>query len=99
VEDGPERDHVGAGERVGEEVADGECDAVLECERADVALERRSGGREIKADTAQVLVGERELHEQADLGAPEVDHGPVALEWEALSDRYRRPGPEAGHRV
>lgn len=95
----PERDHVGRGQRVLEEVAAREREPSLQAEGLDVSLEAVANGREVEARGAQVRVALGEGHEHASLGAAEVEHRLVAIEREPLGDRARRARAESGHPV
>ena len=64
-----------------------------------MTLERLGGARQVEADPGEVVVGAQHVGEQAALGAPEVEHGPVLVERELPCDRDRGAGAERRHRV
>ena len=79
MQDVAHHQHVGLGQRVGEEVAGGEAQAVAEPEAGDVLVEDRLDGRQVEAAAGEVRVGQRELHRHGALGAADVDTRAVIL--------------------
>ena len=88
---------VGIGQRVGEEVAGLEAEAVTEPEGGDVLLEDRTDDRQVEAAAAEMAVRQGDLHGEAALGGADVDERPVLLPGELLRHRSCRAEADARH--
>ena len=66
--------HVGARQRIVEEVAGREAQALGEPDGGDVGLEDRLERRKVEAAAGDVVVRERDLDRDRALGAADVDH-------------------------
>ena len=90
MQDVPHHEHVRLGQRVGEEVARREAQALAEPEASDVSLEDRRDRGQVETAARDVLVRQRDLHRHGAFGAADVDHGLVIAPGELAP---RSPAP------
>jgi len=77
VQDMAHHQHVGAGQRVGEEIAGVEGQPPGQAMRRGMRLEQRAQRRQVEAAAGQVRMGERDLRGQPALGTADIDEAAV----------------------
>ena len=80
MQDVPHHEHVRRRQRVGEEVAGGEAQALAEPEAGHVVVEDRLERGQVEAAAGDVLVRQGDLNRHGALGAADVDHAAVVAQ-------------------
>ena len=99
MQDVPHHEHVRLGQRVGEEVAGGEAQALAEPEASDVGIEDRLDRGQVEPAAGDVLVRQGDLNRHGALGAADVDHAAVIPPGKLGRDRLRRAAADGAHRA
>src|SRR5439155_17334044 len=97
VEDAPHDQHVGGRQRVCEEAARTETQAVAEPERGNVFVKNRTDGWQVEPAPGEVRVREGNLHRYGALGRSDIHKCFVITPGEFSGNGPRRRQAETGH--